>query len=116
MKDRLTPIILTLIILLIVFGAWFAGRQQGWFMSKSSDDFNICLIGSDTISIQYKAPDYGITGWSSRREDNDNVLHIEVEISRWNQRGITVIIDTSEVEYIELYGKNFLIKDLQICK
>ncbi|MDR1883301.1 MAG: hypothetical protein LBR26_11060 [Prevotella sp.] len=56
MKDKLFPVLFTLTIMAIVFGGWFEGNRQGWFLRKTADDFNICFNGNDTIRIQSKIP------------------------------------------------------------
>ena len=116
MKDRLFPILFTLVILLIVFGAWFTGVRQGWFLQKTANDFNICFNVSDTVvSVQSKIPGYGITGWSTNRRD-DNILHINVDISRNGRNKMTFKIDTATVQYLELYGKIYPVKELTHCQ
>lgn len=116
MKDRLSPILFTLIIVVIVFGAWFAGNRQGWFLRKTADDFSICFNVKDTvISIQSKIPGYGITGWSTSRY-NDNILHIDLNVSRDRRNDMAFKIDTVNVHYLELYGKIYHVKELPVCQ
>ncbi|MFV0312976.1 MAG: hypothetical protein ACK5KN_15180 [Dysgonomonas sp.] len=116
MKDRLSPILFTLIILAIVFGAWFAGNRQGWFIRKTSDDFKVSFNKNDTvICIQCKIPGYGITGWSTSRY-NDNILHIDLNVSRDYRNDMTFKIDTVNVQYLELYGKMYPVKELPACQ
>jgi hypothetical protein len=116
MKDRLSPILFTLIILAIVFGAWFAGNRQGWFLRKTSNDFKVCFNRNDTIiSIQSKIPGYGITGWNTNR-NNDNIMHIDINVSRNSRNNMVFKIDTANVQYLELYGKMYPVKELPACQ
>lgn len=113
---ELFPILVTLGILVAVFGTWYVARNNGWFVDKKADDFSICRTSSDTLFFQQKYPDYGIQGWSASR-GNDNVLHVSFELSRRSDRKeVTMAIDTQHVNYIELYGITYKIKDISMCK
>lgn len=113
---ELFPILVTLCILAAIFGIWYAARDNGWFVNKKADDFSICRTSSDTLSFQRKYPDYGISGWNASRNDDD-ILHVSFELSRHGNRDqIIMAIDTQHVNYIELYGITYKIKDIPMCK
>ena len=115
MNKELFPILLTLSILLLVFGGWYAAKEKGWFQKKSADDIEVCRLGRDTLSLQCKNPKYTITGWNMTRH-NDNILHIGVNITRGFGERATFTIDTTTVDCLELYGKYYKLEDIPICE
>lgn len=113
---ELFPILLTLALLIVGFGLWYAGRNEGWFIDKSAADISICRKDSSTLQIEWKYPGYGIRGWSTSRHNND-ILDISFHVSRNSYREQSIIsIDTTKIRYIEIYGKMHTLKDIPICK
>lgn len=113
---ELFPILLTLCILVVGFGIWYVGRNDGWYINKEMADINICLQDSDKVCIDWIYPGYGVHGWSSRRIE-DSTLHVSFNISKKSRRHtITMDIDTAKIKYIEIYGRIFTQKDIPVCK
>lgn len=116
MRNGLAPILLTLTILAIGFAVWFAGRNNGWFFRKVAEDMVICgNTAKDTLSIKWRYSGYCITSISTSRH-NDDVLHVEVGISRgYSSDKVTLEIDTANIRRLEMYGKIYDLKDIPIC-
>lgn len=116
MKDRLFPILLTLIILCLIFGGWFVAREKGWFIKRSIDDISICrTINGDTVYIESNNTMYTITSWGALRNDDDT-LHINFDLGKGYGGRINLEIDTLNVHYLEIYGKTLPLKDIPLCK
>ncbi|MFV0330707.1 MAG: hypothetical protein ACK5KL_12950 [Dysgonomonas sp.] len=115
MSRGLSPILLTLIIAALIFGLWFAAMQKGWFIRKTADDINICRMNSNTLQINWKGSAYGITGWSSSRY-NDDILHVDLNLTKGRGGNIVLTIDTINVNYLEIYGKTISVREIPICK
>ncbi|NDV96642.1 hypothetical protein D0T84_17235 [Dysgonomonas sp. 521] len=117
MNRELFPILLTVVIVGIFLGVWLAGRQSGWFLRKSVSDVNICRNEpGDTLSLNWRSPGYGITGWSVSRY-NDDVLHLELMLHRGGQSNdAKIYIDTMNVRSLEIYGKTIPVKDIPLCE
>lgn len=116
MNKELSSIVITLIILTAVFGVWFFLRYQGVLVRKSADDVLISQSGDNTLCLEWKDPCYGITGFSSWH-CRDSVLHLDLNISRnaW-KRAANIKVDTSRIRYVEIYGKEFPLKDIMVSK
>lgn len=113
---ELFPILLTLALLTVGFGLWYAGRNEGWYIDKSAADINICRKDSAKLQIEWKYPGYGINGWSASRH-NDDILHISFHVSRNSHRKQSLIeIDTKSVRHIEIYGKMYALEEIPVCK
>ncbi|MDR1089983.1 MAG: hypothetical protein LBL79_02815 [Prevotella sp.] len=113
---ELFPILVTLSILIAVFGLWYSARRDGWFVDKRADDFSICRTSPDTLSFFWKYPNYGIRGCSTFRH-NDDILHISFDLSKKSNRDrVTMAVDTQDVKRIELYGTVYTIKDIPCCR
>jgi hypothetical protein len=115
MNKELFPILLALFILILLFGGWYTAKEKGWFTKKSANDIEVCRIGNDTLSLRWKDPKYVITGWNMTQH-NEKVLHIEVNITRGFGDRATFTIDTTTVNWLELYGKYYKLEDIPICE
>jgi len=116
MRREPFPILLTLIILTLVFGGWFLARYYGCFHRINSEEIAICgNEAKDTITLRWKSPEYSITGWSTYRH-SDDVLHIEVNISRDYATDMILTIDTTKVRYLEIYEKRYLLSEIPLCE
>lgn len=115
MSRGLSPILLAIVIVVVIFGAWYVAIQKGWFIRKTADDVSICKISSNTIHINWKDPAYAIVGWSSSRH-NDDVLHVDLNITKGRGGIMVLTIDTINVNYIEIYGKRISVEEIPICK
>lgn len=116
MRNGLTPILFTLTILVIGFGGWFIGRNNGLFFRKMAEDVVICgNTAKDTLSIKWKHSGYCITRISTSKH-NDDILHVDVGVSRgYNADKVTLEIDTASTRRLEIYGKIYDLEDIPIC-
>lgn len=115
MSKELTSILLTLSVVAILFGIWFVGVQRGWYIRKSANDIELCRNATDTLSLRWKDPSYSITGWSAHN-GNDDVLHIEVNLSKGYCPNPKISIDTTRIKYIKLYEQTYHISDIPACR
>lgn len=116
MRRGLAPILLTLVIVAIILGLWFAAVQEGFFFRKSANDISLCRIDKDKISLKWKDRAYKITGWHAERSDSD-VLHIDINITRSNnENDVILTIDTINVNYLEIYGDTIPINEVSVCR
>jgi hypothetical protein len=84
-------------------------------MRKTAEDLSICRVSGDSLSIAWKDPLYAITGYSVERHDDD-ILHIDVNITRGRAGRTILVIDTASVNYLEIYGKMIPVEDIPVCK
>lgn len=116
MNKEFFSIVFTIVIVAAVLSVWLVGRQNGWFIHKSANDFEICRNeAGDTLCFNCKNFGYGITG-ISMRQYNDDILHVELNIHRENQSIMEVSLDTVNVRYVRLYDKTIPIKEIATCK
>ena len=116
MKDRLFPILIALIVLCIIFGGWFVGKERGWFIKNTIDDISICrTINCDTVYINSKDIPYAITSWKALQHNNET-LHIKLGFSKGYGENITINIDTLRTHYLEILGITYPLKDIPVCK
>ncbi|MBK5721891.1 hypothetical protein JGH11_13510 [Dysgonomonas sp. Marseille-P4677] len=114
MKDRLFPILFALIVLSIIFGGWFIGRDRGWFIRNSINDISISrTINCDTVYIDSRNIMYAITSWEARRY-NDDILHLKIGFNKGYGESITLNIDTLNTHYLDIFGKILSIKDIPV--
>lgn len=111
------PIIITLIILAVVFGGWLIARYQGLFYHKTAEDVSICTNPDrNVLNFKWKDHSYSIVGYNSYCSDGEGVLHLSFHLAREYSRDISTKIDTSQIKFIEIYGKQYSIAEIAVCE
>lgn len=116
MRSGLGSILLTLFILAVGFVVWFAGREYGWFYRKTAEEIIICgNVAKDTLYFRWKGRDYNINGFKTVSY-YDDVLHVEVNLSRNYHDKERLVIDPERMHRLEIYGEILYIKDIPVCE
>ncbi|MDR2955952.1 MAG: hypothetical protein LBV43_12815 [Prevotella sp.] len=115
MGRGLAPIVTTLVILTLLFGGWMVARYYGFFYRKTAEDVEMCCNKEmDMLCFQWKDISYSISGFRSVYHRKD-VLSLEFNISRGYSHEVNISVDTSQIKFVEIYGKRYNIEDIPIC-
>jgi len=116
MGRGLFPILMTLFLLVVVFGCWYIVRNNGYFIHPKAEDIDIHLNDSGRVLV-FKClhRDFGLRG-VEHVYYQDSILNVSFYCGRYTNKEIKLPVDTSKVQQLKLYGQSWIIKDLRFSE